>query len=298
VTTFVTILVDAVSYGAWLFLTGVGLTLVFGVLRLLNVAHGGFYSVGAYMAAYAIGLAGANGLGAGWQFAAAGLAAIAVGAALGFVIERTVLGRLYGHSEAIVLVATYAVFLILEDATKLIWGGEPLYANAPRDALGQMRIGALQYPVYDIALVLVALALAAAVRFVLDSTGVGRCVSAVVADREMSAAMGIDVARIMTGTFVLGAALGALAGAMTAPRIAISPGIGVEVIVIAFAVIVIGGLGSIAGALVGALIVGVARALTAHLFPELELFAVYGVMAAVLAIRPYGLFARPEARRI
>jgi branched-chain amino acid transport system permease protein len=286
------------SYAGWLFLTSVGLTLVFGVLRLLNVAHGGFYSVGAYTAAYSIGLCAAKGFGIAWQFATAGVSALAVGAALGLAIERTVLGRLYRHPEALILIATYAVFLILEDLTKLVWGGQSLYANQPRDALGQVRLGALQYPVYDIALILVAIVLAAVIWFALNSTRIGRCVTAVVFDREMSAAMGINVARTMTGTFVVGAALGAFAGAITAPKIAISPGIGIEVIVIAFAVVVIGGLGSITGALVGAAIVGIARALTAHLFPQIELFAVYAAMAGVLAIRPYGLFARPEARRI
>jgi branched-chain amino acid transport system permease protein len=298
VNTFVTILIDGISYAAWLFLTSIGLTLVFGVLRLLNIAHGGFYSVGAYIAAYAIGLCVSNGLGTAWQFAFAAIAALAVGAVLGLAIERSVLGRLYRHPQALILIATYAVFLILEDLTKLIWGGQSLYANLPRDALGQVRLGALQYPVYDIALIFVAIALAAAIWFVLNSTRVGRCVTAVVFDREMSAAMGINVTRIMTGTFAVGAALGTFAGAITAPKIAVSPGIGVEVIVLAFAVVVIGGLGSVTGALVGASIVGIARAITAHLFPEIELFVVYAVMAGVLAIRPHGLFARPEARRI
>lgn len=296
--TVVAIGVDGISYAAWLFMTSLGLTLVFGVLRLLNIAHGGFYSFGAYSAAYAIGLGASYGLGTTLQFILAALLAIAIGAALGLVIERTVLGRLYRQREVLVLVATYAVFLILEDLTKLIWGAQSLYANQPRDALGQVRLGALQYPTYDIGLVAVACVLAFIVWFVLNATRTGRCVTAVVFDREMSAAMGINVNRIMTGTFVVGAALGAFAGAITAPKIAISPGTGVEVIVLAFAVVVIGGLGSISGAVVGAGIVGLARASTVHLFPQIELFAVYTVMAAVLAIRPYGLFARPEARKI
>jgi branched-chain amino acid transport system permease protein len=298
VSTFFIILVDALSYAAWLFLTSIGLTLVFGVLRLLNIAHGGFYSVGAYMAAYAIGLCAAAGLGPASQFALAAIAAIAVGAILGFVIERTVLLRLYRHPEALVLIATYAVFLILEGLTKLVWGGQSLYANQPRDALGQMRLGVLQYPVYDIALIAIAIILAVTIGVVLNATRIGRCVTAVVFDREISAAMGINVGRIMIGTFMVGAALGAFAGAVTAPKIAISPGIGIEVIVLAFAVVVVGGLGSIIGAVTGALVIGMARALTVHLFPEVELFAVYAVMAGVLAIRPYGLFAAPEARRI
>lgn len=296
--TLTTILIDGISYAAWLFTISVGLTLVFGVLRILNIAHGGFYSFGAYAAAYAIGVAATNGYGIAAQFVFAGILAVAIGLILGLIIERSVLSRLYKHQEVLVLFATYAVFLILEDLTKLIWGGQSLYANGPRDAMGQIRLGELQYPVYDIGLVFLACGLAATVSFVLNSTRVGRCVTAVVFDREMSASMGINVKRIMTGTFLVGAALGTFAGAITAPKIAISPGIGVEVIVLAFAVVVIGGLGSIGGAVVGALIVGVARALTAHLFPQIELFVVYTVMAVVLAIKPYGLFARPEARKI
>jgi branched-chain amino acid transport system permease protein len=298
VTTFAAIVMDAISYAGWLFLTSVGLTLVFGVLRLLNIAHGGFYAVGAYAAAYAIGLCVSNGLGVAWQFLCAGALALTVGAILGLAVERGVLGRLYRHPQALILIATYAVFLMLDDATKLIFGGQSLYANRPRDALGQIEIGVLQYPVYDVALIAVAVAVAGAISIVLHRTRIGHCVTAVVFDREVAAAMGINVAGIMTGTFVIGAALGALAGALTAPKIAITPGIGVEVIVLAFAVIVIGGLGSISGALVGALVVGLAHAATAHLFPEIELFAVYAAMTSVLAFRPYGLFARPEARQI
>jgi branched-chain amino acid transport system permease protein len=295
---FATIVIDGVSYAAWLFIISVGLTLVFGVLRILNIAHGGMYSVGAYLAAYAVGTASANGFGAGVQLLFAALLALACGAGLGWLIEWSVLKRLYRYPEVLVLFATYAVFLILEDSTKLIWGGQSRYANTPRDALGQVQLGELLYPVYDLAMIFVAILLAVAISLTLTSTRIGRCVTAVVFDREMSASMGINVNQIMTGTFLVGAALGTLAGALTAPKIAISSGIGVDVIVLAFAVIVIGGLGSIGGAVVGAVIVGMARATTAHLFPQIELFAVYGVMALVLAIRPQGLFARPEARKI
>jgi branched-chain amino acid transport system permease protein len=295
---FGTIAIDATSYAAWLFLISIGLTLVFGVLKLLNVAHGGFYAVGAYMAAYAIGIVARAGWGTAGQFAAAAVATVLVGAILGLAIERSVLARLYRQPEAMILIATYAVFLILDDSTKQIWGGESLYANGPRDSLGLVRLGALQYPVYDIALIGLAIAAAALTWFVLHATRIGHCVTAVVIDREMSAAMGINVGRVMTGTFVAGATLGALSGALTAPKIALSPGMGVEVIVIAFAVVVVGGLGSIPGAVLGAVIIGIAHAVTAHLFPQLELFAVYAVMAGVLALRPHGLLAGTEARKI
>ncbi|MBJ3774857.1 branched-chain amino acid ABC transporter permease [Acuticoccus mangrovi] len=292
------ILVDGISYAGWLFLVGIGLTLVFGVLRLVNIAHGGFYAIGAYVAAYAIGAAASYGLGAGPQLLLAFAGAVVVGGLIGFLVERTVLVRLYDHPEVLVLFATYALFLILEDVTKLVWGGASLYAFQPRNAFGTVAIGSLSYPVYDVATVVIAVLVALGTWFVLNRTRTGRCVTAVVHDREMSAAMGVNVSAIMTGTFVVGSMLGALAGAVTAPKIAVSPGIGVEVIVLAFAVVVIGGLGSIGGAVVGALVVGLARAFATHLFPDLAVFAVYAVMAVVLAIRPYGLFARPVARKI
>ncbi|HVX78554.1 MAG TPA: branched-chain amino acid ABC transporter permease [Bradyrhizobium sp.] len=296
--TFSAIVVDAASFAAWLFLVAVGLTLIFGVLRLLNIAHGAFYAIGAYASIYAISASVALGWGTALQLAAALGAAGVIGAVVGLLVERCVLRRLYGYPEPLVLIATYAVFLVLDDLTKMISGGRSLYAPQPRDSLGQIAIGGLQYPVYDIALIAVSLIVAAAVWYTLNRTRLGRCVTAVVFDSEISAAMGIHVGRIKTGTFIVGSVLGCLAGALTAPKIAVSPGIGVEVIVVAFAVVVVGGLGSIPGTLLGAVIIGLARATAAHLVPELEVFAVYFVMVAVLAVRPYGLLAPAAARRI
>ena len=292
------IIVDAASFAAWLFLVAVGLTLIFGVLRLLNIAHGAFYSVGAYAGVYAIGASVALGWGTALQLAAAIGAASVIGALIGLLVERCVLHRLYGYPEPLVLIATYALFLVLDDLTKMISGGQSLYAAQPRDSLGQIAIGGLQYPVYDISLIAVSLMVAAGAWYALNRTRIGRCVTAVVFDSEISAAMGIQVGRIKTGTFIVGSVLGCLAGALTAPKIAVSPGMGVEVIVIAFAVVVVGGLGSIPGALLGAAIIGLARATAAHLVPELEVFAVYFVMVAVLAVKPYGLLAPATARRI
>lgn len=293
-----TILVDSASYAAWLFLVSLGLTLIFGVLKLLNVAHGGLYSFGAYSAAFTVGLCLRAGVGVGGQVAAMLAAAIVIAAFISLLIERLVLARMYGQHETLVLLSTYAVFLVLEDLTKLIWGGVSLYANAPRDALGSITIGALPFPVYDLLLIVIAVAAAIATALVLSRSRIGHLVTAVTMDREISLAMGINVPLVMTVTFVIGSILGALAGALTAPKIAILPGIGLEVIVLAFAVVVIGGLGSIRGAVLAALIIGTARAATSHLFPAAEVFVVYVVMAGVLAIRPYGLFEPARVRRI
>jgi branched-chain amino acid transport system permease protein len=168
----------------------------------------------------------------------------------------------------------------------------------PAQFLGYTNIGALSLSNYELSLILVAGATAGLLSWALARTRTGRILRAVIHDREMSAAMGVNVGRMFTLTFVLGAVLGALGGALTAPILTVVPGIGVEVIVLAFAVVVTGGLGSIPGALVGAVLVGIARAAAVHLLPQIELFVIYAVMAAVLIVRPYGLFARAQARRI
>lgn len=296
--TFTAIIVDAASFAAWLFLVAIGLTLVFGVVRLLNIAHGAFYAVGAYVGVYGIGASVLLGGGTALQITVAVALAALAGALIGLLVERSVLKRLYGYPEALVLIATYAVFLVLDDLTKMVSGGQSLYATEPRDNLGEIVIGGLQYPLYDVLLIVASPMIGAALWYALKRTRVGHCVTAVVFDSEISAAMGIDVGRIKTGTFVVGAALAALAGTLTAPKIAVTPGMGVEVIVIAFAVVVVGGLGSIPGALIGAVAIALAHAVAAHLFPQLEVFAVYAVMAGVLAVKPLGLLAPPEARRI
>ena len=159
-------------------------------------------------------------------------------------------------------------------------------------------MGPLIFSNYDLSLIALAFALCAFTWWVLTHTRQGKLLLAVIHDREMAAAFGINVNRVFTVTFVIGAILGALGGAVTAPMISVTPGIGVEVIVLAFAIVVIGGMGSIWGAVVGAVVVGISRAAAVHLLPEVELFVIYAVMALVLSFRPQGLFSRAEARKI
>ncbi len=295
---FIAILLDGLSYSAWLFLVAVGLTLIYGVMRILNIAHGAFYAIGAYACATALGLY----YGAGWSGAGAflvmGLTAIVTGIVVGLAVERGILRRLYGRDEVLMVLVTYALFLILEDATKMIWGVESYFVYQPYAYFGFIEVGGLPYQVYDLAVVAVAIVTGLALWLWLTRARMGRLMIAVVADREISAAMGINVPRIFAITFAIGTVLAALAGVVTAPKIAVAPGIGVEVIILAFAVVVIGGLGSIPGAALGAVIAGFARAVSVHLAPEFELFAIYAVMAIVLAIRPYGLFAAQGERKI
>ncbi len=292
------IALDGLIFASWLFLVSAGLTLVYGVLRVLNIAHGSLYALGAYTAATLVIAYSHRGLWPPGTLAVLPLAAVVVGAAVGPLVERGILQRIYAREQILQLLATFALFLILEDAVKLIWGPSPYYAYRPYALLGQVRLGGVVYPVYSFLLVLVALSAGALLWLFVTRSRFGRLVQAVIHDPEISTTLGINLSRVYVLTFSLGAALAALGGAFTAPMISVVPGIAVEVIVVAFAVVVIGGLGSLPGAAVGALLIGLVRAAAIHLVPVLELFTIYVVMAVVLLARPHGLFPPPEVRRI
>ncbi len=299
VTKVAVIVIDALVYSSWLFIVSIGLTLVYGVMRILNVAHGSLYAIGAYAAASLVGVYFAQDNAAPFAiYALMPLVALGWAVVVGLIIERGLLRLMYGRDEIIMVLVTYAVFLILEDVMKVLWGVDPYFAFQPYGLLGDVDVLGVGYAVYELALIAVAAGGGGITWWALNRTNVGKFLVAVIHDREMSVALGINVSLIFTVTFVLGAALGALGGALTAPTTSVVPGMGVEVIVLAFAVIVIGGLGSIGGAIVGALIVGFARATAVHLLPEVELFVIYAVMSLVLVFRPHGLFASPEARKI
>jgi branched-chain amino acid transport system permease protein len=289
---------DGVVYSSWLFMMAAGLTLIYGVMKILNIAHGSLYALGAYVGASFAGAWLAGGLPPAASYALLLAAALVVGLVMGPLIERGLLRLMYGRDEVVLLLVTYAVFLILEDVIKLVWGVESLVVAEPYALPGNFQIGALAYPVYNLILIGAAVVIGVAVAWGLYRTRQGKLLLAVIHDREMSAAMGINVGRVYLFTFSIGAALAAAGGALTAPAIAVSPGIGVEVIVLSFAVVVIGGLGSLGGAALGALIVGIVRSAMVRYWPEGELFSVYLVMALVLIARPKGLFAAPEARKI
>jgi branched-chain amino acid transport system permease protein len=292
------IITDGLVYAAYLFVVAIGLTLIFGVMKILNVAHGSFYAFGAYGAAIAVGMYFNQGWPAAGGFLLMLLVAMAIGFLLGLIIERGLLRLVYGKDEIIVVLVTYATFLILEDVIILLWGTNSYALYQPLAISGNLEIGSLILSGYDIGLVVFAAALALLVIWALKRTRYGRLLTVVIFDRETAAAFGINVTVVYTVTFVLGAMLGALGGAVMAPKIAVTLGIGVEVIVLAFAVVAIGGMGSIEGALVGALIVGLCRAAAVHLAPQLELFVIYAVMALVLVVRPHGLFSRAQPRKI
>jgi branched-chain amino acid transport system permease protein len=292
------ILVDGLDYAAWLFIVAVGLTLIYGVMKVLNVAHGALYSLGAYAAAWAVGIYFDQGWAPAGSFLVLALAALVVGLVVGLVLERGLLRFFYGSDDVLLVLVTYAVFLILENAVLMVWGVESYPAYEPASLLGTLSIAGVAFSGYELALVPLAAAIGGALIWMLAATRLGKILRAVIHDREMASLCGVDVGRVFTWTFVAGAVLGALGGAATAPIISVSPGIGVEVIVLAFAVVVTGGLGSVGGTIVGALIIGLARSAAVHLLPQVELFVIYAAMTLVLVLRPEGLFAQPRQRRI
>ena len=304
-------LIDGVMYAAWLFLVAVGLTLIYGVMKILNMAHGSLYTIGAYTAITLV----TQWLAGGsepleerlavrptseplFSYVLLIVAAVITGVVLGIIIEYGLLRHFYREEPVVLLLMTYAVFLILEDAVKLIWGVEPYVAYEPYGLLGNFTIGTLSYPNYSFVIVGAAILSGVALALFLKFTRYGKLLRAVIHDQEVSKAIGINVQRYFLYTFIVGAMLAALGGALTAPTISVAPGMGVDVIVLAFAVVVIGGLGSLPGAALGALIVGLVRSFAVHYWPEVELFSIYAVMAIVLAVRPKGLFAAAEPRKI
>lgn len=296
-------IINGVTYGATLFLVAVGLSLIFGVLRILNVSHGSFYALGAFSAASAWMLISAAGVSPYLIYPALLVAAIAVGVVLGPIVERLFLRWTFGirnaaDRENIQLLTTYAIFLILENGIKLIWGGQPYYSGGALSLLGISRIGGIVYPNYKLALIVVAIVVLIALRCMLKYTRIGKFIVVVADDPELAQAIGISVNKVYIVTFSVGAALAALGGAAASPTIGVTTGIGADMIVLSFAVVAVAGLGQIEGAAVAALVIGVAHGLAVFYANEITALVPYIIMVAVLLVRPNGLFGATEQRRI
>lgn len=273
----------------FLFLIASGLSLIFGVLRVLNFAHGSFYMLGAYLAYQVVQWAGA----APGRFWWAVLGAATGVALLGGLVERLLLRHLYGKDELYQLLFTYALVLILSDAAKVLWGTGQLSVSRPPGLTGAFRLFGTLVPYYNLFILLLGPAIAALFWVVLYRTRAGRFIRAAALDREMLGALGINVAGLYTAVFVLGSFLAGLGGALIAPVKSIVPGMDVEIIVEAFIVVVIGGLGSFWGTFLGALVYGQVLSFGILIFPRFSIFSVFGLMAVVLILRPWGLLGRP-----
>ena len=273
----------------FLFLIASGLSLVFGVMRVLNFAHGSFYMLGAYLAWQAVQWLAPI---AGSFWLAALIAALGV-AILGGVIERVLLRHLYGREELYQLLLTYALVLILGDAAKVVWGTQQLSVSRPPILAGGFEVLGTTLPAYNLFILLVGPAIAIAVWLTLTRTGAGRMVRAAALDREMLGALGANVGAIYTGMFVVSSFLAGLSGALVTPIASIVPGMDVEIIVEAFIVVVIGGLGSFWGTFWGSVIYGQVLSFGILVLPSFSLFSVFALMAVILILRPWGLLGRP-----
>jgi branched-chain amino acid transport system permease protein len=289
---------DGTTQAALLFLVALGLTLIFGVLRILNVAHGSFYAFGGYAAAK-LGALIANGESVPLSLLAILAGAVAMGVVLGVLVEVGLVRRILDIDPVMQLLATFAVFMVLEDLQRLIWGASPVSVTHAVDAMGTVKVGSVTYTAYQLVLLpAAAVVVFLALRWSLGHTRFGRQVMAVTHHREVASALGINAARVGLLTFCLGAVMGTLGGALASPTTSLVPGIGGDMMVLSFAVVAVAGLGQITGTAVAALLIGMGKAFAVYLLPELVVLVPYLIMLAVLLWRPQGLFAAPEARRV
>jgi len=273
----------------FLFLIASGLSLVFGIMRVINFAHGSFYMLGAYLAWQGVQWFHPTGVG----FWAAALFAACVVGVFGAVVERLFFRSLYGREELYQLLFTYALVLILGDAAKFLWGTQQLSVSTPPVLVGSVQIFGSTQPLYNLFIMVVGPAIAFGGWLVLNRTGVGRLVRAAQMDREMLDALGANVGLIYTGMFVFSSFLAGLSGALVTPIQSIVPGMDVLIIVQAFIVVVIGGMGSFWGTFWGSVIYGEVLSFGILIFPGFSLFSVFALMAVILIVRPWGLFGRP-----
>ena len=274
---------NGISYGALLFLVGSGLSLIFGVMRIVNLAHGSYFMLGGYVALTVIWTTGS------WLLAIP-VAACAI-ALVGLVMERLFLRQL-GFDPLRQVLLTVGFAFLFQQAALDIWTGNNFDINPPAWLSQSIKIGALFLPLYRIFMIAIALAIGLTLWLVMEKTRIGAQVRATVDDAQMARGVGIDTSRISMMIFALGAFLAALGGVIGGAFLGVYPGLDFEMLPIAFAVVIIGGMGSLGGAAIGALIVGLADNFGKALFPEISYFTLYAPMALILAIRPTGLFGR------
>jgi len=286
--TVVTDVVGVLTTASSLFVVAAGLTLVFGALRLINLAHGSFYMYGAFLATTIVARFTAGGF---WIALVAGSL---LAAAMGVAVEFLILRRLYKREHITQLLATFALLLIFADIALRLWGKAVRGIGPPPVASGHFRLAGAPVPWYDVIIVGVAIAVGLGLWALLARTSLGWKIRAVVDDPELLASSGVNVPMVLTVVFGLGALLAGLSGVIVAPQQAVEPGMDVQILVAAFIVAVIGGLGSIVGAAVGALAIGIVETLGAMWVPTWSSTLMYALMILVLAIRPSGLFGTAE----
>ncbi len=276
---------NGLAYGALLFLLSVGLTLIFGMLDVVNLAHGSFYMLGAYAGLALIALTGSF-----WLALVVAPLAVAV---VGIVVERLCLGPLYRRPVLDQVLLTFGLIYLFEDLVKWIWGGRIRSIPAPSSLSGSLHIGGVTVPSYRVFVIVFGLLMAVALWLLIERTRLGSIIRAGVYDAEMAAGLGIDIRRVFTGIFAFGTALAGLSGVIAGPIQSAQPPMGASILIPALIVVVVGGLGSLKGSLVGSLVIGQAETFGKVWLPGAGMVMIYVVMAVVLLWRPQGLFGRP-----
>ena len=293
-------LLNALLYASVLFLIAGGLSLIYGVMRIVNLAHGNLYAFGAYVSAWAVGgvttMLAAGDAAASAPSTALLLLVLPAGAvaaaAVGAILEPTLLRRFYKRAEEYQLLVTFGLLMIIDDVIRFVWGPYPLSASALFENFGSVTIGDVIYPTYNFLVIAVGGLAALFLWAFIYKTRFGVVLRATSQDMRMSAALGVDVNRVYVQAFTLGCLMAGLAGAIIVPSQSAVLGMGVDALILSFIVVVVGGLGSLEGALLGAVIVGVVREAGIAWFPEIELAVLYLIAALVLLARPAGLFGR------
>lgn len=280
-------LVNGLAYGFLLFLLAAGLSLIFGMMDVINLSHGSFYLLGGFIGISLVGV-----LGSFWLALLLTVVGVVV---LGLVVERIFLRPLYSRDHLDQILLTFGLALIIEDTAEWIWGTRIQSLGPPAALSGSVELYGAVVPTYRLLLIFVGVMLGAALWFVLERTRLGSIIRAGVSDREMTAALGFNIPLIFAGVFVFGVALAAFAGFLGAPVLGVFPGLDFEVLILALIIVVIGGLGSLTGVFWASLLIGVAQVLGQAYFPSFASLILYVVMAAVLLLRPEGLFQRRYA---
>jgi branched-chain amino acid transport system permease protein len=282
-------ILNSLFYASVLFLIAAGLSLIFGVMRIVNMAHGSLYAVGAFATAWMVSRAIAYHVPIGLAFLLIPVGALAV-ALIGAALEPTLLRPFYRRAEEYQLLVTFGLLLILEDLMRFVWGGLPLSADPIMDLFPIIRLGGLIYPGYNLVVIAIGVLAALGLWLVIYRTRFGVMLRATSQDRRMASALGLNVGMVYVAAFAIGCFMAGLGGAIIVPTQAAVLGMGIDALVLSFVVVVIGGLGSLQGALVGALIVSFVRTAGIQFFPEIELAVLYLIAAIVLLVKPTGLF--------
>ncbi len=283
--TFLIQLLNSIQYGFLLFLVASGLTLVFGIMGIINLAHGAFFMFGAYLVYWLTGVVDNYFVGI--------LLGLPIMLVMGYVIERLAIARLYQRDHLYQVLLTYGLILILNELQKILWGSDFYSVPVPAVLDGSIALTETQaYPIYRLFISVVCMLVAAGMYVVIARTRLGMIIRAGSVNREMVQSLGININRIYAIVFSAGAALAAFAGMIGAPVSSVYPGMGDQILIISFVVVVIGGIGSVKGAFVGAMIIGLADTFGKVLIPDFASMAVYATMALILIWRPQGLFGR------